>query len=245
MTHRINCYIVLLMDEEIWKDIPGYEGRYQASTHGNIRSLRLLKPQITTGTGYPAVGLDQERFAVHTLVARTFIGPQPAHLCVNHLDSNRTNNRTVNLEYVTTRENLHHSFRAGNRKLYFTNHQMDRIARMFFEEGRSVSDIARQFVTHRGSEKEFKARRKQVLSVCTIWRFSQRPAGWTRGPYQRKLDYEKAAQIRQMYATGVTQTQIAKVFGCHPAHVSRVVGGLMWNPVDNSGGTTTVTKQAD
>jgi hypothetical protein len=101
------------MRKEIWKDIPGYEGCYQASDLGRIRSIRFnkdkkLKPSIDGG-GYFQLGISKNKqrycFKVHTLVALTFIGPRPDGLIIDHIDGNKKNNKSDNLQYITSRQN--------------------------------------------------------------------------------------------------------------------------------------------
>lgn len=100
------------MTEELWKDIPGYEG-YQVSNLGNVRSLkykhpRLLKPG-NNGVGYKQVMLYNQgigkMYTVHRLVAEQFI-PNPENKpCIDHINAIRDDNRAENLRYVTHSEN--------------------------------------------------------------------------------------------------------------------------------------------
>lgn len=88
---------------EIWKEIEGYEGLYQVSNLGNVRSQnKTLTPGIGKN-GYPLVVLSKngktKSFYVHKLVALAFI-PNPNNLkCINHKDEGRANNRVDNLEW--------------------------------------------------------------------------------------------------------------------------------------------------
>lgn len=114
------------MIEEIWKDIDGYEGRYQASTLGQVRSLdgvsrqgRFLKGKVlkqsVTKTGYHHLYLHNpgKNYRVNRLVAQTFI-PNPTNLPqVNHIDGNKANNRVDNLEWCTQSENQLHAVKTG------------------------------------------------------------------------------------------------------------------------------------
>lgn len=100
--------------KEIWKDIAGYEGRYQVSNFGNVKSLaykkhRILKIDINSN-GYARVCLSNKKwFFVHRLVANAFV-PNPHQLpVVNHLDENRLNNSFNNLEWCTQKQNLAYS----------------------------------------------------------------------------------------------------------------------------------------
>ena len=103
--------------EEIWKDIKGYEGKYQVSNYGNVKSLnyhrtgkeRLLKPTLQK-KGYLYVSLCKplKKFKIHRLVAETFI-PNPDNLPqVNHKDEDKTNNYVGNLEWCSLLYNINY-----------------------------------------------------------------------------------------------------------------------------------------
>jgi len=112
---------MLLVEE--FRDIPGYEGLYQVSNLGNVKSLgndrtrkeKILKPIETAG--YFRVSLsNRERITIlliHRIVAITFI-PNPYNKrCVNHIDCDRSNNALSNLEWVTYQENENHKKSLG------------------------------------------------------------------------------------------------------------------------------------
>lgn len=101
--------------EEIWRDIPNYEGLYQASTLGRIRSYgrsgtkgKILSPSIDKG-GYLRVILSKEGIhkcmLVHRLVALTFIPLVDGKTFINHINTIRTDNKVENLEWCTSKEN--------------------------------------------------------------------------------------------------------------------------------------------
>lgn len=117
---------------EVWKDIKGYEGVYQVSNYGNLRSLtrtiddkngkiKIIKGKSlkasTTSYGYKSVvfrnGLNKENLRVHRLVAQAFIENKDNKPYVNHLDGNKANNRVDNLEWCTNSENMKHAFGTG------------------------------------------------------------------------------------------------------------------------------------
>lgn len=103
---------------EEWKDIFGYEGLYQVSNLGNVKSLghghikreKILKPS-NDGRGYLKVGLHLNKVKksrkIHQLVAVAFLNHVPCgyNLVVNHKNLVKTDNRVENLELVTSREN--------------------------------------------------------------------------------------------------------------------------------------------
>lgn len=116
---------------EVWKDIVGYEGLYQVSNLGRVKSLkrnkannygkvpeRVLKQQINKKSGgYSQASLCKEGkykvFFIHRLVARAFIHNPDNKPVVNHKDGNKHNNCVGNLEWCTQKENVLHSFVTG------------------------------------------------------------------------------------------------------------------------------------
>ena len=106
------------MPQEIWKDIPIYVGRYQASNLGRIKNVKtshIMKQQVDID-GYFIVsleGLKKRTYKVHRLVAMTFI-PNPLNKSqINHIDGNKKNNIISNLEWVTPKENIKHAYKIG------------------------------------------------------------------------------------------------------------------------------------
>ena len=116
---------------ESWKNIKGYEGLYQVSNMGRVKSLertatrkngikqtireRILKPS-TDKDGYLLVSLYNGRgkvktFKVHRLVCEAFYENPKKKPCVNHIDENKTNNVATNLEWCTYEENNNHGTR--------------------------------------------------------------------------------------------------------------------------------------
>ena len=118
-------------EEETWKDIKGYEGLYQVSNMGRVKSLertvtskngskqyrkeRILKPR-PNGKGYLRVNLfksssETKDFYIHRLVCEAFHENPENKPCVNHIDENKTNNTASNLEWCTYKENSNHGTR--------------------------------------------------------------------------------------------------------------------------------------
>jgi hypothetical protein len=116
--------------EEIWKPIKGYDGIYEVSNFGRIKSyrnnkwgikkeFRVLKPGAD-GFGYKFVYLwknkEKHLGRIHRLVANAFCLNPNKKPEVNHLDANPSNNHADNLEWVTKGENLAYAYKIGNRK---------------------------------------------------------------------------------------------------------------------------------
>ena len=121
---------------EEWRPVPVHEfaAWYEVSSHGRIRSLHgsfkkrgvvgaILKP-TPNRKGYLIVTLEaphdggprrKHAFQLHVLVAGAFLGPRPAGMQVNHLDTNKANCAVANLEYATPLANMQHATRMGLR----------------------------------------------------------------------------------------------------------------------------------
>lgn len=117
--------------DEVWKDINGFEGFYQVSSYGNVRSLdriiiknengkqykinrkgKILKQTIASSQ-YRQVSLSGKLYSVHRLVAESFIPNIDNKPEVNHIDGDKSNNRVDNLEWVTHSENMRHATNTG------------------------------------------------------------------------------------------------------------------------------------
>lgn len=128
--------------EEVWKDIPGYEGFYQASNEGEIKSLsrivkhnlggdKILRERILKGYvnkyGYRRVELSKygisKQYSEHRLIALTFLGE--SDLTVNHIDGNKLNNKIDNLEYLSLEDNIKHAVSIGLIKNNSNIHRME------------------------------------------------------------------------------------------------------------------------
>lgn len=99
---------------EIWRDIDGYEGKYQVSTWGRVRGTSgILKP-YENHKGYLKVGLQKNgksnKHRVHRLVAEAFLENPKKLPMVNHIDGNKQNNSVTNLEWTTDEENKKKAF---------------------------------------------------------------------------------------------------------------------------------------
>lgn len=129
------------MKEEIWKDIEGFDGLYQVSNLGRVKSLdryvrqhtgnqfkkgKILK-QKNDKYGYKRIGLrkdgKQKSFQIHRLVAQTFIQNPHNYPCVNHKDEDKTNNCADNLEFCTVAYNNNYGTRNKIVSQKMTNHK--------------------------------------------------------------------------------------------------------------------------
>ena len=119
--------------EEIWKDVPGYEGLYQCSNLGRVKSLgnkkgkkeKILKLHLGINS-YKRIALTKDKKAnfltVHKVVAITFLNhnPKERNLIVDHIDGIKTNNKVENLRLLVNRKNKL-KFNTKDYKVYFNN----------------------------------------------------------------------------------------------------------------------------
>lgn len=110
-----------IMENEIWKPVVGYEGKYEVSNMGRVKSLdynktdkrALMKPQLCKGYLRVLISSNGKRKQrlIHRLVAQAFI-PNPNNLPeVNHKDEDKTNNRVENLEWCDRSYNINYGTR--------------------------------------------------------------------------------------------------------------------------------------
>jgi hypothetical protein len=162
--------------KEAWKDVEGYDGIYQVSNKGNIRSLKryiyhkngakhiiegqLLIPYITK-KGYRQIKLWKNNngigFKCSRLVAKAFI-PNPLNLPeVNHLNASKVDNRVENLEWCTRSHNIKHSFIHGTRKCYGEHHSQSILtdSDVYYiremKDQKSINEFAKMFRVHKAT----------------------------------------------------------------------------------------------
>ena len=156
------------MTEEIWKPVVGYEGLYEVSSYGRVRSLdrydsrnhfckgKILKLQ-TAGRGYLSVELSSngktKKFLVHRLVAEAFI-TNPDNLPeVNHINEDKTNNRVDNLEFCNHKYNVNYGTR--------TDRMRDTKIKNGYWSGLSKEEYNKKW--HQEHKKEYNERKREYV----------------------------------------------------------------------------------
>jgi hypothetical protein len=165
---------------EIWKDIEGYDGRYEISNHGNVRNKgyvvedswgrkrkiakRVMKNSLDAN-GYFRVNLPiggkAKVIHIHVLVCRHFVSRVYGKNSVNHIDGNKLNNHFSNLEWCTQRENIQHAFRTGLVNNTGENHGYSKLTN---EQVLEIRSLEGQFI-QKDIGKMFGISREQVGTI--------------------------------------------------------------------------------
>jgi len=152
---------------ERWLPVVGYEGLYEVSDWGRVRSIgkrrgkegRILSAPLDS-VGYPHIQLSKEgkakSFRVHRLVAEAFLGKCPITKEVDHMDGCRTNNTLVNLRYVTRSRNIQSAaLKKGQWRVFDNTGEKNPKAKMtqaavleirrLHLEGMGITQLAKEF----------------------------------------------------------------------------------------------------
>lgn len=200
---------------ETWRAVVGFEGRYEVSDQGRVRSLRvqhgkvrrepLILREITrNGYRWISLGAAKRQVAVHRLVLGAFVGPCPPDHETGHLNGIRDDNRLVNLRWITRQENAEHKALHGTLLVGDANPARRHPERL----ARGDRNGARLY-----------------------------PERLTRGEDHRtaKLTYEQVSEIRRVYVLGrVRQQDLADRFGVSQTVISSILRGRTWRPVDRA-----------
>lgn len=237
--------------------LPGYEGYYEISNLGNIRSLdRVQKhPKTEDGIyikegktlksyplpkGYKTIKLTvdkQKTFLVHRLVARAFIGECPEGLEVCHNNGNNTDNAVCNLRYDTRKNNLKDKERHGTKISgsqiswsILTEEQVIKIKELL-NEGTKQRVIAKQFMVKTGTIEAIAEERTWKGVGPRILSKKEKIAKGGKNGNAIKLTVEKIRQIRQLLSESRPSTHIAKQFGVAQPTISGIKTGRYWKEV--------------
>jgi len=157
--------------EEIWKDIQGYEGLYQVSDLGRVKSLRrsvvgddgvkqpvfgcILKPWKNHGYNFVTLcNYDHDKKSVHRLVGDAFISNDKNKPEINHKNGKKADNRVENLEWVNHSENQIHAYRVLNKKRvhlgkFGKDHNRSKAVLQFTKSGEFIGEYGSQYEVQR------------------------------------------------------------------------------------------------
>jgi hypothetical protein len=221
---------------ELFKFIEDTENVYSVSNYGRIRNNTtdyILKPFITE-RGYFQVAIQfssrpkRITIDVHRLVARHFIENPLCKPYVNHIDGNKLNNYSTNLEWVTPKENNNHAVKLGLIKSgegsYLAKLSEKDVLTIIdlLREGQRNIDIARLYGVEHNTIDDIRCNR--------TWRYIERDPIPGNGP-KKKLVEEDIFTIREMFLKGFSNRKIGGIFGVAPATIDQIRKGNTWKGV--------------
>jgi len=216
--------------QEIWKK--WRDSEYEVSNTGYIRSGhvgRILKPSLSR-QGYARinawVGGKPISIAVHRIIAEVFIENPKSLPIVNHIDGNPSNNRVENLEWTTIKENVQHAVDTGLASrgeectvAKLTEAQVIVIISLI-ETGISVIDVSRRYGVSAAAI-------SHIWNGKT-WKHISRPKIETKN-YKGKLKVTDIPVIRNHFKEGLSDNEIAKLFGIHKTSIYNIRVGKNWS----------------
>lgn len=238
---------VFTFDEEQWKDIPGYEGYYQASNHGRVRSVdrvtraKLNGTRVTRGrmsnykmrpSGHHAVSLSVEGKAswvfVHRLIYMAFMGPIPDGHDVHHINEIKTDNHVGNLVAMSHSDHMtYHSTSEkcpvrGERNSHnvLSREQVLEVVGLLDNSTLSQQEIAERYGVN--------ARTVNCINTGTSWNWltSRRSMPTiSRRSRNLKLTDEDVASIKARVESGIHKRTVAQEYSVSEGHINRIVAG--------------------
>lgn len=206
--------------DEVWRNINGYEGYYQISNIGRVKSLerrryngsgyyvqkvKILRQSITT-TGYIKVELSKEgtkkSMKVHRLVAIAFIENPENKPDVNHKDGNPFNNNLSNLEWCTESENLNHAVKIGLKKTFKINKEV--LVELYINQKLNPKEIG---LLHGVSN-------TTIIKQLKKYRIPIRDTG------EARVRYNITKEMLDEELLHKSQTELAKELGCDVSLIS-------------------------
>lgn len=250
-----------MTNNEVWKAVLGYDGMYEVSDHGRVRSWhrgqrdRRKEPRIlrqSVVNGYPALGLrkngQDKMLKVHALVLTAFVGPRPLGLVCCHGDGSRTNNHLSNLRWDTSSANRQDAIEHGtvvvyrgeaNRWAKLTEEQVTEIRHLYAAGGVTQCELAARFGVAQASVGRAIHRKTWAHLDDGITFDGNAPlanyhASRARGEAngRAKLTEEQVTKIRRLYsADGVTHRELGARFGMGKTSVGRIINRKTWTHV--------------
>ena len=207
---------------EIWKDVPGYEGLYQASNKGRVRSLvgwngkeyikriKILTPTVQAAKGnYKryVVRLTKNKVSknvkLHRIIAATFI-PNPNNFAtVNHIDANTFNNCVENLEWLSSGDNVRHATKLNLRNFYRPS--KEELLELYVNQSKTLSEISKE----------------KNINVLTLERELRKYGIRIRTLSEQKDKYKITKDFLSENLKIKSQIELSKELGCDPSLISK------------------------
>lgn len=240
-------------EKEIWKSIENYDGLYEVSNFGCVRSLDRIvfqqgRNQVYRGTimtpfknnrGYYCIRLSKENkkktFSVHRLVAKAFIPNPKNYPCVNHKDENPQNNNVQNLEWCTNEYNVNYGTATYRRAI-----KMGKCVAQYNKNGKLVSTFYSVNEAERGTNIKIgdAVKNNNHTAGGFFWRFYESIAphritvSFAKNHAKRVLQYSKSLEFVSSYKSGheasfKTGLKHENILSCCRGE-QKTCGGFIW-----------------
>jgi len=159
--------------EEQWKDIDGYNGDYQISNMGRVKSFKkgrefIRKPYLNKNVGYFYISLyknnNKKSYRRCRLVAKYFVDNPQNKPDVNHKDGNKQNDYYKNLEWVTPKENMNHAVKNGLHDVKGSKNPRSKLSK---NDVMIIKERLANGETHREIAIDFNVNRKAITKIST------------------------------------------------------------------------------
>lgn len=224
------------MNNLIWKDLPGFVGRYRVSENGGVLSIfryisKLLKPFLSH-KGYLSVHLSLNGRArwesIHRLVAQAFLENNNGLPEVNHKDGNKLNNHYFNLEWISTKDHLVHTrvlklFNRGlkaekNRSVSLDWRKVKHIRNTYIKGEITLSDLAKRFGIGISTVS------RVVKNICWIDNTYVSPLSVSKRTH--KLYICEIKEIKRLYSTNLfSKESLSQMFNINTKLVRSILNG--------------------
>ncbi len=180
------AYLDVTTDLEIWKPIAGYEGMYEVSSLGRVKSIdrrvrTAFAPRVSRGAVMAGCAGDERHYAnvvlskggrsisymVHRLVLETFVGAPPDDMECRHLNGDRKDNRLANLCWGTRRENMADNVAHGKT----TRGSRNGMARLGEDDVRAIRERAKTGDTHEAIARDYGVARTAITRIANYTRW--------------------------------------------------------------------------
>ena len=220
---------------EDWRDIAGYEGYYQVSSFGRVRSQyrgdRVLKPTLD-GPGYPRVtvvkdGVRSTRF-VHRFVAIAFLPLLDGRDQVNHKNGVKADNRVDNLEWCTQFENMRHAVDTG-----LKDHAGEKNPQVVLTETKvlEIRKLRADGTKFRVIAEMYGVSLSAIAMVVYRYNWTHLPSAASEKPYRSRLEESQVLEIRRLRSEGLKLKVIAEMYSVSLSAISGVVYRNNWKHI--------------